>query len=252
MRRNRALKIVSLVAFCTLSVPVAFGQETTVSTPPPYHGVNEHIDGVFVTPVPDVAFSATAELESTQVLSDGSTEQKKTFNNIARDSTGRIYNERRSLVPPSFTGTPRILSVHLYDPQNRLNTFLDPATHIARQSVLTKPVAAPTLGTAAQATNPLVQEEDLGGEIMENVTVHGTRKRRTIPGQFSGTGKPIVVTDEYWYSDDLHLNMLVKHDDPRTGEQTVTITNVSRTEPEESMFQIPTSYKVVDETPVSQ
>jgi len=58
--------------------------------------------------------------------------------------------------------------------------------------------------------------------MMENVEVHGTRKSRTIPAEFSGTGQPIVITDEYWYSADLHLNMLVKHNDPRTGEQTVT------------------------------
>ncbi len=252
MRRNPVLRIVSLLAFAAVSVPVAFCQEANVSIPPPYHGVNEHMDGVFVTPVPNIPFSATAELGSTQVLSDGSTEQKKTFNNIARDSMGRIYNERRSLVPPSFTGTPRILSMHLYNPENRLSTFLDPATHIARQSLLTKPAAAPTLGIAAHVTNPLVQEEDLGSEIMENVTVHGTRKSTTIPGQFSGTGKPIVVTDEYWYSEDLHLNMLVIHNDPRTGEQKVAVTNVIRAEPDETIFQVPASYKVVDETPVSQ
>ena len=88
--------------------------------------------------------------------------------------------------------------------------------------------------------------------MMENVEVHGTRKSRTIPAEFSGTGQAIVITDEYWYSADLHLNMLVKHSDPRTGEQTVTVTRVNRGEPDEARFQIPASYKVVDETPVSQ
>jgi hypothetical protein len=87
---------------------------------------------------------------------------------------------------------------------------------------------------------------------MENVEVHGTRKSKTIPAQFSGTGQAIIVTDEYWYSEDLHLNMLVKHNDPRTGEQTVTVTHVNRAEPDQTMFQVPSGYKIVDETPVSQ
>jgi hypothetical protein len=102
---------------------------------------------------------------------------------------------------------------------------------------------------AASARNSVVTEEDLGTQSMENVSVHGTRRSTTVPGAASGTGKPVVVTDETWYSDELRLNMLVKHDDPRTGQQTVTVTRVNRNEPNPTMFQIPAGYKVVDETP---
>jgi hypothetical protein len=240
-------KFSALLAFAILFSPTAFCQETA-STPPPYRGVEQQIGGVFVTPVPNVPFTATAEVESSQVLPDGSTEQKKTYNNIARDSAGRIYNERRTLVPPSFNGTPRIVSMHLYDPQNRLSTFMDPFTHIARETVLPMPEVDPS----RQVTSSSAQGEDLGSDTMENVEVHGTRKSKTIPAQFSGTGQAIVVTDEYWYSADLHLNMLVKHNDPRTGEQTVSVTHVNRAEPDQTMFQVPSGYKIVDETPVSQ
>jgi hypothetical protein len=243
LMRNGVRKFSFLLGVAILSAPLAFGQQTTTSTPPAYRGVNVHIDGVFVTPVPNVPFSAVVELESSQVLPDGSTEQKKTFNNIARDASGRIYNERRSMTPASFNGTPRILMMHIFDPESRLNTFLDPSTHIARQSVFTKPMVDSASGS---------QGEDLGSDMMENMEVHGTRKSRTIPAEFSGTGQAIVITDEYWYSADLHLNMLVKHNDPRTGEQTVTVTRLNRSEPDEAKFQIPASYKVVDETPVSQ
>ncbi len=252
MLTNRAIKTVSLVGLIALAAPFAFAQETTTSVPPPYRGVSEHVDGVFVTPIANVPFSAIAELESVQVLPDESSAEKKTFNNIARDSAGRIYNERRRLVPPSFTGTPQLTRFHIYDPETRLNTFLDPATHLAHQSVFAKPVAAQMLASTAQATSRSVQGEDLGSDVMENIAVHGTRTSRTISAQSSGTGKPVVIIDEYWYSDELHLNMLVKHDDPRTGQQTVTVTHVTRAEPSETLFQIPSGYRVVDETPVSQ
>ena len=236
-----------MLAFALLSSPAAFCQEPA-SSPPPYRGVEQHIAGVFVTPVANVPFWGTAEVESSQLLPDGSTEQKRTFNNIARDSAGRIYNERRTMMPSSFNGTPRIISMHLYDPQNRLNTFMDPLTHIARQSVLPKPEVDPS----NQLGNSSAPGDDLGSDMMENVEVHGTRKSKTIPAQFSGTGQAILVTDEYWYSEELHLNMLVKHNDPRTGEQTVTVTHVFRREPDQAMFQVPSGYKIVDETPVSQ
>ena len=243
LMRKRVRKFSYLLGFAILCAPLAFGQQASTTTPPAYRGVNVHIDGVFVTPVPNVPFSAVVEVESSQVLPDGSTDQKTTFNNIARDGSGRIYNERRSLTPASFNGTPRILMMHIYDPESRLNTFLDPSTHIARQSVFAKPMVDPASGS---------QGEDLGSDMMENVEVRGTRQSRTIPAEFSGTGQAIVITDEYWYSADLHLNMLVKHDDPRTGEQTVTVTHVNRSEPDEARFQIPANYKVVDETPPSQ
>src|SRR5580700_8787811 len=108
LMRNRVRKFSYLLGVAILSAPLVFGQQTTATTPPPYRGVNVHIDGVFVTPVPNIPFSAVVELESSQVLPDGSTEQKKTFNNIARDASGRIYNERSSMTPASFYGTPRI------------------------------------------------------------------------------------------------------------------------------------------------
>ena len=237
-----------------LYAPCAMAQEAARQNPPPYRGVQTHVDGVFVTPVPNAPLTAVAEVQSTQVLDDGSSVSKKTFNRIARDSQGRIYNERRALVPESFDGEPPVISMHIYDPTTKLNTFLEVDTRLARQSVRLE--TAPTLALAQSrpsvvpVNRPGYQEQDLGTESMENVVVHGVRKIRTIPATASGTGKPIVVTDEYWYSEELHLNMLVKHDDPRTGQQTVAITQVNRSEPPPATFEIPGDYKIVDETPV--
>jgi hypothetical protein len=256
MPRNRsalfALPPVILLAAIFISYPPQAGaQEVARQNPPLYRGVQTHVDGVFVTPVPNVPLTAVTEVHSTQVLDDGSSVSKKTFNNIARDSQGRIYNERRNLVPETFEGTPQIISMHIYDPSTKLNTFLEVETHLARQSV--RPEAEPALAgrpSVLPINRPGYQEQDLGTESMENAVVHGVRKTRTIPATASGTGKPVTVTDEYWYSEELHLNLLVKHDDPRTGQQTVAITQVNRSEPPPSTFEIPTDYKIVDETPV--
>jgi hypothetical protein len=57
------------------------------------------------------------------------------------------------------------------------------------------------------------------------------------------------VVDEYWYSPDLHVNLLLRHNDPRTGMQTVTLTDIKREEPAPEFFQIPDGYKNVDMTP---
>lgn len=78
---------------------------------------------------------------------------------------------------------------------------------------------------------------------MEGVSAHGVRETQTIPAANSSTGKEIVLTDEYWYSDDLHMNVMVKHSDPRTGSVTMTLTQATRTDPDPSLFQIPEGYE---------
>jgi hypothetical protein len=250
MLLKRIRRIACLASLTALASPVVFSQEGSTSKPPPTRGVAVLVSGVFVTPVPGVPLSAVVELQSTQVLIDGSTNVRKSFANIARDSQGRIYNERRQLVNPSFTGTPQIVSFHIFDPNTRLNTFLDPSTHLARQSAWHPPEPAEQTGGSPVSTrDPLVQEKDLGTEIMDGLSVHGTLKTRTVPAAVSGTGRDVVVTDEIWYSDELHLNMLEKRDDPRTGKQTVTVTHVDRSEPNQAMFAVPAGYKVVDENP---
>ena len=249
--RSAIFFVTAILLFASLLfAPGSFAQETTTQTPPQYRGVQTHVDGVFVTPVANVPLTAVVELTSTQTLGDGTTLSKKTFNNIARDSQGRIYNERRSMLPETSNATPVILSMHIFDPTTKLNTFMDPETHLARQSVFERPAAE--RGAVVPVSRPGFQVQDLGTQSMENVVVHGTKTSRTISGAASGTGKPITVTDETWYSEELHLNMLVKHNDPRTGEQTVTITKVERSEPPAETFEIPADYKLLDETPASR
>jgi hypothetical protein len=211
--------------------------------------------GIFVTPVPNAPISATAVLQTSRSLQDGTTEKFQSAGNIARDSNGRIYNELRRLVPFDFSGAPPLVSAHIFDPTTGTSTFLNMAQHIARQTrqplrpdwehVAGLPSAPPPI----PGREPAVRQEDLGTQVMENVTVRGVRISRTLPANVSGTGQPLVVTDEYWYSDDLHLNMLVKHNDPRSGEQTMTVTQLKRGEPDAQLFVIPSDYKVVDETP---
>jgi hypothetical protein len=81
---------------------------------------------------------------------------------------------------------------------------------------------------------------------VEGVSAHGVRETQTIPAANSSTEKEIVLTDEYWYSDDLHMNVMVKHSDPRTGSVTMTLTKATRTDPDPSLFEIPEGYKPMD------
>ncbi len=52
----------------------------------------------------------------------------------------------------------------------------------------------------------------------------------------------MVITDEYWYSEDLRINLALKHNDPRTGGVTMTVTGINRSEPDPARFEIPAGY----------
>jgi hypothetical protein len=215
--------------------------------PPQYAGVQTRIPGVFVTPIANAPLTAKTELSSTRLMPDGSSEMRRTETHIARNSRGEIYNEGRRMVSVSFKGTPPLVSSHTYDPQTRISTVWQPGNNVARAMTLDprqmrerKPFSIPVSGAV---------DADLGESTMSGVTVHGLRRTRTINPVVGGTVKPINIVDEYWYSEDLHLVMLEKHDDPRTGEQIVAVTDVQRAEPDAKVFAVPQGYRMVDLTP---
>jgi hypothetical protein len=237
---------ISVVVLFALGVPVANPQDLVVSKAP--------TGGVFVTPIPGVPFSAVAEQQMTQVLKDGTVFRRRAAAFIARDSRGRIPNENREPLPVSSNREPTLLSVHIYDSETRLNTFLNPSTRIARQRVLPNPpaTAPPENWAQRSGTKPLspnLQDEDLGAGSIEGIDVHGYRRTITFPESMSDTGRPLMVKEEYWYSEDLHINIVTKRNDPRFGELTIVVKQIDRSEPAGNLFEIPAGYKVVDVTP---
>ncbi len=62
-----------------------------------------------------------------------------------------------------------------------------------------------------------------------------------------GNDLPIVITTETWYSPDLKVLVMSKSSDPRMGETTYKLTNLSRAEPDPALFQIPADYSIKDQ-----
>ncbi|MGA7339706.1 MAG: hypothetical protein WBE72_02920 [Terracidiphilus sp.] len=217
----------------------ASAQQGVSDTPPLYRGPVTQVRGVFVTPISGVPFSAVVMIESEQLLPDGSVTIRRSQANIARDSRGRIRNELHMLVPDGYKGVPPLLSAHIYDPATRISYFLNPATLIARKQIAGSP--------RSEFDQP--GAEDLGYQILNGMQAKGTRITRTVPAQLSGTGKEVKVSDEFWYSEDLHMNLLERHTDVRGGIQTVGILSIKTEEPDPSLFEVPAGYKVADLTP---
>ena len=63
------------------------------------------------------------------------------------------------------------------------------------------------------------------------------------PGAF-GNDQAITIVDEYWYSDELGVDLVRRHSDPRSGEQVSELRDLQRTEPAPEMFNVPPNYTV--------
>ena len=89
--------------------------------------------------------------------------------------------------------------------------------------------------------------EELGTQNIEGVDAEGTRTITTIPAGAIGNERAIEITYEKWYSKELQLVVMSKHNDPRYGEQTYRLTNINRSEPDPSLFTPPQGYRLVTE-----
>ena len=83
------------------------------------------------------------------------------------------------------------------------------ATHTAAKTRVTEHVTVTSAGgmawvAAGQAgTSSPATKEDLGHQVIEGVTVKGTRTTTVIPAGAIGNEQPITVTSEEWLSPDL-------------------------------------------------
>lgn len=89
-----------------------------------------------------------------------------------------------------------------------------------------------------------VKSDSLGIKTIEGTLVTGTKSTNTIPAGKIGNDKDIVITRETWYSPDLKLVLQSSQDDPRFGQTTYSLNNIQRSEPDPTLFQIPTGNKI--------
>lgn len=206
--------------------------------------------GVFVTPIPGAPFTATVMVERSVNQMNGPPMRFSGSREIARDGQGRIYNEVRPLAPASVAAVSPVTLIHIYDPQSRMSAFLYPQQKIYQATIVNRPprtdtvedFASPAAQNAPQSE--FTRQEDLGYRSVAGMQAHGVRVIQTLPAAESGTGAEVVVTDEYWYSEELRINLRTTHEDPRVGSVTMTIGQIRRAEPPASLFVVPADYKM--------
>lgn len=86
--------------------------------------------------------------------------------------------------------------------------------------------------------------ESLGKQSMEGVEAEGNRTTITIPAGEMGNERSIEIVSERWYSPELQVDVMTRHSDPRFGETIYRLTNINRSEPAKSLFEVPADYTI--------
>lgn len=206
-------------------------------------------------------YSAQAVTTSTQTLPDGNHIQRTMSSTIARDSEGRTRREQTvsNIGALSASGTSA-KSVMIHDPVAGTTAVLDASNHAAHVNHLEQRNFTFTRGDNGSAQGGHVQPrmrpgqdanlktEDLGTQVMEGLSVQGKRITHTIPAGQVGNERAISSVTETWYSQDLQAVVMSKSSDPRNGDTSYKLTNISRAEPDAALFQVPGDYTVTDNT----
>lgn len=84
----------------------------------------------------------------------------------------------------------------------------------------------------------------LAAKDVEGVKAEGVSTVWTIPAGQIGNKNPINITRETWTSPDLHVTLLSRYNDPRSGESIYRLASIKRAEPAADLFKLPEGYKV--------
>jgi hypothetical protein len=228
-------------------------------------------------PVTGAPYSATITNENVQTLEDGTHITQTTTGNIARDSQGRTRQDASLPAIGNLSAADAPHLVFIQDPVSQTAYTLNLTDKTAQKMPALLPNLSTSgavsggskfmmqMGTAVSAGGPppmgitmqrtivansdqgQVNTEDLGTETMEGVQVTGVRTTRTIPTGEIGNDRPMSIATEVWTSPDLKTIVHSKRSDPRMGEQTFQLTNIVRSEPDASLFTIPSDFRIVDD-----
>ena len=88
------------------------------------------------------------------------------------------------------------------------------------------------------------KEESLGQKVIDGVLADGKRVTTVLPAGSIGNQQAITVLSEQWFSPDLEILVTTRHSDPRTGETTYSLSNITRGEPAAGLFDVPAEYTI--------
>jgi len=246
-----AMQFSALLAASLLLVCPLLAQEPDEPSRGPDDGTEYFVNGIKVLPAPGRPFSGRSSTEWTRTLEDGTVVTTHAFGIlVARDREGRIVREVRSFVPVGSNEQSPVTEIRIFDPVTHSRTACKIATHRCNVTGYHAPTSfTPRPPGAFDDGKRNLTRESIGNDVIDGISVVGTRETVTTGAGVIGNSQPLVVTNEFWYSPDLQVNLAVTRKDPREGTQVVRVGDVSRSEPDPALFKIPAGFQVENGKP---
>jgi hypothetical protein len=182
---------------------------------------------------------------------------------VARDATGRIYEENHSF-PLQFYGFKSfhdantvwaLGTVSILDCFAGKSIYLVPGSHTADVAISCanvqpfqqsdRPYSYALSRFVGVKTSPNITVEDLGTKTIEGFQARGI-KTTWLGTEKDGewNAKPIRALEQ-WVTDDVGVTLLLVNSDyKKATEFRSFLTNISRIEPDNSLFEVPADYKI--------
>jgi hypothetical protein len=241
---------VLILAFLALAVPIRGVAQDAGPVHAPDGQAPLLISPLFIPPKPEAPFTAVAKTLVVQVLPDGSTVTSQNERHVARDADGRIFEERGTFVPVPNDGTRkmRVHAVDYFDPVGHTWYHCDTGPKVCQLRDYHEEFAeaAPSPPGLQPDQKTYLMRENLGTDTFAGLEVQRSRETLTLATESIGNTRTILRTVDYWYSPALGVNVQVKRHDPRNGDQTLWLTDVSLSAPDSETFKIPADFSVVD------
>jgi len=110
----------------------------------PDGGTREVLISILIPSLPNAPFTATVNTEWIRQLPDGSTITLKNHRAIARDKAGRIFQERRYLVPDGGKIESAVSQIEISDPVSHELYICVPSEHVCQLELFCAPESAHT------------------------------------------------------------------------------------------------------------
>ena len=245
------MKSISFLLLCgafTLPISISLAQTPQPEAPqllrPSDGGTREMLISIFIPSTPSAPFTATVNTEWIRQLPDGSSITWRNHRTIARDATGRIFQERRTFVPEGGKAESVVTQIEISDPAAHELYICRTSERVCRLESFSAPAAA--LHFTQVNAHATAGAENLGKQFIGGLETLGTRETITLPAGSLGNNSPILTKREFWYSPQLGLNLISKLQDPRSGEQNYEVSDIAVGEPDAKLFEVPSGYKVLD------
>ena len=181
-------------------------------------------------------------------MPDGSYITLKNHRTVARDASGRIFQERRFFVPDDGRLESTVYQVEVSDPAAHVRYICNLSERVCRleQFFARSPVPEPVAGTSAIKPDGS-GFENLGTQTVVGLETIGTRETRLIATATIGNEAPILEKREYWYSPQLGMNLITRREDPRfSSRQNFEVSDLTLGEPDAKLFNPPSDFRIVD------